>query len=121
MWMLRYRGDWYHLMPSCFRYNEKQATRTVYVIGYEDETPYRIYTSKQTIYTEKHVDLLLLSNYKNSHYILIKYLNRFMTNKTKPHGKNFFCRYCCQCFSSSRVLECHVIFLQVITQNQFLR
>ena len=43
---------------------------------YEDETPYRNYTSKQTF--KKHVQLLLLSNYKDSQYALIKDLNRFM-------------------------------------------
>ena len=46
------------------------------MFGYEDETPYRNYTSKQTF--KKHVQLLLLSNYKDSHYALIKDLNRFM-------------------------------------------
>ena len=36
----------------------------------DDETPYCIYTSKQTF--EKHVHLLLLQNSKNSQYTLIK-------------------------------------------------
>ena len=36
---------------------------------------------------EKHVDLLQLSNSKNSEYILIKNFNRFMTNKTKHRGE----------------------------------
>ena len=31
-----------------------------------------------------------------------------MASKTKYHGKKHFCRYCLQCFSSSKVLECHV-------------
>ena len=34
------------------------------MFGFEDETPCRIYTSKQTF--EKHVDLLVLSNSKIS-------------------------------------------------------
>ena len=38
---------------------------------------------------EKHVDLLQLSNSKNYH-VLIKDFNRFMTNKTKHHGKKHF-------------------------------
>ena len=32
---------------------------------------------------EKHVDLLLLSNPKNSHYVSINCFDRFMTNKAK--------------------------------------
>ena len=46
------------------------------MFGYEGETPYRNYTSKETF--KKHVQLLLLSNSKDSHYALIKDLNRFM-------------------------------------------
>ena len=66
---------------------------------------HRIYTSKLTF--EKHVDLLLLPNSKNSHYVLIKDLNRFTNKKTKYHGKKHFLRYCLQCLSSSKVLESH--------------
>ena len=55
---------------------------------YEDEKPYRAYTSRQTF--EKHIDLLLLSNSKNLHYDLIKDFNRFMTKKTKHLAENIF-------------------------------
>ena len=55
---------------------------------YEDEKPYRVYTSRQTF--EKHIDLLLLSNSKNLHYDLIKDFNRFMTKKTKHLSENIF-------------------------------
>ena len=37
------------------------------------------------------IDLLILLNTRNLHYILIKYFNRFMTNKTKHHDKKHFC------------------------------
>ena len=55
---------------------------------YEDEKPYRVYTSRQTF--EKHIDLLLLSKSKNLHYDLIKDFNRFMTKKTKHLAENIF-------------------------------
>ena len=42
------------------------------ILCYENKTPYHIYTLKQTF--EKHVDLLLISNARNSHYVLIKVL-----------------------------------------------
>ena len=71
---------------------------------YEDKTPYCNYTPKQTF--ENHVDFLLLSNFNNSHYVLNKDFDRFMTNKKKYHGEKHFCRYCLQCFSSSEILEC---------------
>ena len=72
------------------------------MFGYEGETPYRNYTSKETF--KKHVQLLLLSNSKDSHYALIKDLNRFMFFLKKHHGKKHFCQYCLQRFRSLRVL-----------------
>ena len=50
---------------------------------------YAVFIFKKTF--EKHVDLLLLLNTKNLHYVLIKGFNRFMTNKTKHHCKNHSC------------------------------
>ena len=45
--------------------------------------------------TQKHVDLLLISNTKKLLYVLIKGFNRFMTNKTKHHDKNIFADIAC--------------------------
>ena len=59
------------------------------MFGYEDKTAYHVYTPKQAF--EKKVDLLLLSNVRNLHYVLMKDFNRFMTKKTKWHGKKAFC------------------------------
>ena len=56
---------------------EKQNNISINVFDYENETPYCIYTLKQTF--EKYVDLLVLSNSKNSHYVLIKNFPRSMT------------------------------------------
>ena len=72
------------------------------MFGYENKTPYHIYNSKQTF--KNHVDLLLFSNAKSPYYALIKDFDRFMTNKTKHHGKIHFFRYYLQWFSSSKVL-----------------
>ena len=69
---------------------------------------------------KKNVDLLLLSNSKNPHYVLIKDFDRVIhyvlikdfdrviTNKTEHHGKKHFCWCCLQCVFSSKVVECHV-------------
>ena len=40
----------------------KQYNTSIIVFGYEDKTPYCIFTLKQTF--EKYIDLLLLSNSK---------------------------------------------------------
>ena len=50
--------------------------------------------------------------------VLIKEIDRFMTNKTKYHGKKHFCWFCLQCFSSSRVLECYVKNCLVINHTK---
>ena len=71
---------------------------------YEDKTAYRIYISNQ--HFEKHVYLLLFLNSKSFHYVLIKNFGRFMTDKTKDHGKKHFSRFCLQCFSGSKLVEC---------------
>ena len=64
---------------------EKQNNISVNVFGYQDKTPYCIYTSKKA-----YVDLMPLWNSKISYYFLIKDFNRFMTNQT-THGKKRFC------------------------------
>ena len=48
-----------------------------------------IYTSNETFV--KHVNLLLLSNSENVHYVFIKGFKRFMSNKTIHQGKKQYC------------------------------
>ena len=71
---------------------------------YKHRASYPIYTSKQTF--KKTVDLLLTSNSKNSHYVLIKKFDIFMITKTKHHGKKHFCWCFSECWSCSKVSEC---------------
>ena len=50
------------------------------------------------------MNLLLITENENKHYVLIEDFNRFMFNQTKYEGKKHFCL---QCFSSERVLNDH--------------
>ena len=77
---------------------KKQSNISIDVFGYEDERPYQIYTSKQTF--EKHVALLLLSNSKNSPYVLIKGFNRFMIIQQNNTVQSIFDDIGLQWFSS---------------------
>ena len=55
-----------------------------------------------------YLDLFLITNGNNSHYVYAKDFNRFIFNKTKQRNKKRFSRYCFQCFSSEKVLVEHV-------------
>ena len=56
---------------------EKQNNIFINVFGYDDETPYSIYTLNQ--------------------------VTNILTNQTKHHDKKHFCQYCLQYFSSVSV------------------
>ena len=85
---LNSRSIYFHVHKKEYAKIEKQNNISINVSGYTDETPYHIHALKQTF--EKYVNLSLLSNPKNYHHVLIKDFNKFVTNKTKHHGKNIF-------------------------------
>ena len=64
-----------------------------------------MYISDQKI--ENSIDLLLIIDENKSHYVYIKYFDRFMFNKTKNKNKKYFCKSCLECFSSKKVLSNH--------------
>ena len=84
---------------------EKQNEININVFGYENKQPYPIYISKEKY--EKHIELLLITEENNNHYVFIKDFNRFMYNQTKHEHKKHFCMHCLQCFSSEEVLNNH--------------
>ena len=56
---------------------------------------------------ENHIELLLITEDKNKHYVLIEDFNRFMYNQTKHKESKHFCMHCLQCFSSEEILMNH--------------
>ena len=84
---------------------EKPNSININVFGYENKQPYPIYVSKEKY--EDHMELLLVTEKENKHYVLIKDFNRFMYNQTKHEHRKHFCMRCLQCFSSDRVLSNH--------------
>ena len=84
---------------------EKQNEIKINVFGYENKKPYPIYISKEKF--KDHMELLLITENENKHYVLIKDFNRFMFHQTKDNNKKHFCMHCLQCFSSKRVLTNH--------------
>ena len=70
------------------------------VFGYENELVFPIYVSDQKF--KDFMDLLLLIDDDKLHYVYIKDFVRFTFHKTKNKNKNWFCKSCLQCFSSSK-------------------
>ena len=58
---------------------------------------------------EKTVNLLLISNEHNQHYVLIKSLDSLLYNKTKHDRSSRHCERCLQSFSRDHLLERHML------------
>ena len=84
---------------------EKQNQININLFGYENKQPYPLHISKEKF--EDHMELLLISENENKHFVLIKYFNRFMFNQTKHKNKKHFCMHCLQCFSTKDVFDVH--------------
>ena len=75
------------------------------MFGYEIDLVFLVYISDQTF--QSSIDLLLLINDDQSHYVNIKDFNTFMFHKAKNKNKKWFCKSCLQCFGSENVLIKH--------------
>ena len=102
---LDYSGIEFPITIKQYNKIEKQNEININVFSYENKQPYPIYVSKEKY--DNHMNLLLITEDKNTHYVLIKDFNRFMYNQTNHKERKHFCMYCLQCFSSERVLNDH--------------
>ena len=102
---LDYSGIEFPVTTKQYNKIEKQNEININVFGYENKQPYPIFVSKEKY--DKHMNLLLVTEDDNKHYVFIKDFNRFMYNQTKHKESKHFCMYCLQCFSSERVLNNH--------------
>ena len=73
-----------------FRKIEGKNNICINVFGYENKLVFPIYVSDQKF--KDSVDLWLLDNDDESHYVYIKDFDRFMFQKTKNKNKRWFCR-----------------------------
>ena len=102
---LDYTGVEFPVATKQYNKIEKQNKININVFGYEDKQPYPIHISKEK--NEDCLNLLLITENENKHYVLIKDFNKFMYNQTKHKERKHFCMHCLQCFSSERVLTNH--------------
>ena len=84
---------------------EKQNNICINLFGYEEKQKFPIYISKENY--QDHMELLLITEDENKHYVLIKDFNKFMFGQTKHEHKKYFCMNCLQCFSREDVLTEH--------------
>ena len=102
---LDYTGIEFPVATKQYNKIEKQNEIRINVFGYENKQPYPIYVSKEKF--EDHIELLLITENNNKHYVLMKDFNSFMYNKTKHKERKHFCMHFLQCFSTERVLNNH--------------
>ena len=98
---------------------ELQNKININVFGYENKQPYPLYISKEKF--EDHMELLLISENENKHFVYIKDFNRFMFNQTKHKNKKHFCMHCLQCFSTKDVFDVHKKNCIVINGEQAIK
>ena len=102
---LDYSGIEFPVSAKQYNKIEKQNNIRINVFGYESKQKYPIYVSK-----EKHEDcmnLLIITEDKKNHYVLIKDFNKFMYDQTKHKDRKYFCMYCLHCCSSEETLTNH--------------
>ena len=63
------------------------------------------YVSKET--NQDILNIFLITQTENQHYVLIKDINKLMYNQTKHKCKKHFCMHCLQCFSSEDISNNH--------------
>ena len=102
---LNYDGIEFLVEEKDFNKIEVQNNICVNVFGYESKLVFPVCIFDQTF--KSSIDLLLLVNDDQSHYVYIKDFNTFMFHKTKNENNKWFCKSCLQCFSSENVLIKH--------------
>ena len=98
---------------------ENQNNVNIYAFGYEEKQAFPIYESKEKF--EYEVNLSLMTDGENKHYVLIKDFNMFMYHKTKHRQRKHFCMYCLQRFSSEEILSRHKTDCIVINEKQAIK
>ena len=103
---LNYEGIEFPVSQKHYNKVEKQNSIRINVFSYANGQLFPIHISKETF--KDQMNLLLITEDKKKHYILIKDFNAFMYNQTKHKEIKHFCMFCLQCFSSEKILTNHV-------------
>ena len=116
---LNYEGITFPVANNHYCKIEGQNNININVFGDENKQFYPIYVSKHN--NNDVLNLLLITEGGNKHYVLIKDVNSLMYNKTKHRERKHFCMHCLQCFSTEEVLSKHKTNCMVINGEQAIR
>ncbi|CAG2215764.1 unnamed protein product [Mytilus edulis] len=89
---------------------EKQNEISINVFGFNKGEVFPIHISKHRF--EQHVNLLMISDNKKSHFCWIKNLNRLLGDQKSSEHKHFYCPYCLHGFTKERILNNHLPYCQ---------
>ncbi|XP_021351034.1 uncharacterized protein LOC110448879 [Mizuhopecten yessoensis] len=87
---------------------ETQNKITVNVLGYEKGSLFPIHVTKQRF--DRHVDLLLITDGRKSHYCWIKNVNGLLYDQYSYGHRYYHCMYCLQGFTKGRILNDHISY-----------
>ena len=93
----------------------KKNNININVFGYENKQTFLIYLSLEN-FENPWLGDEDKSKGDKSHYVYIKYINRFMYHKIKHKNKQHFRMSCLQCFISEEILTNHKKFCIKITE-----
>ena len=83
-----YKGIKFSVSKKDFNKMEKKNNIWTNAFSYEYGLVYPVYVSNEKC--ENCLDLLMITNKNNSHYVYVKDFNRFICNKTKNKNKKHF-------------------------------
>ncbi len=85
---------------------------SVYGYNHEEETVFPLRISGKVVNEDakaRHVDLLMLQNGEESHYVLIKNFSRLVSSQvSKYKNARHFCRFCLHGFTKKELLDRHI-------------
>ena len=112
---LDYRIIKFPVSKQNFSKTEMKNNLRINMFCHENKPIFPIYISDQK--GENSMDLLLIINENKSHYVYIKYFDRFMFCKAKNKNKKYFCKTRLRCFYCKNVLAKHKEVLALMVHN----
>ena len=97
------------------KFEKLNLTISVNFFGYEESGIFPLCITDEV--KEHHVNLLLISNEENSHYVLIRSMSRLVnTQRSNHHYTKFICNYCLHGFCREDLITSHMEYCKVLNK-----